>query len=148
MRFNELISQTGEAMGISQLRPNALGSLSLSIDGKTFTIKHFENTDQVFVVYEFEKLPSRDAERSRAMEFFLKENCFYRGVGGGIIGLKDDVAYYTYRTDLESLTPSVLLDILKAVVETCFDLEKRLFDVLAETESVSAEGFDPNGIAV
>ena len=65
--------------------------------------------------------------QAAVQRFLLEKNCFFRGVGSGILGIEGDDIFYAVRIACcdkfgERISGAALEHILRAVVDTCADV--------------------------
>lgn len=130
--FSDLITELGHVIGM-ELSPDASGALTLVIDGQEFVLQYFDEGEEVYIVHRLGVLPEESAPRLAVSGFLLHSNCFFRGVGGGVLGTEGNDVYYTLRIPCASLSGRELEHVLRACIDTCSRLRKELAEAMADS---------------
>lgn len=139
--FSTIIKELGHALGLADLNPDELGALTLSIDGQHFTLQFFEGGEEIYIIHRLGALPVEKDEVLQTQAFLLHCNCFFRGVGSGVLGVEDNTIFYAARLSCTGLSGRELERFLRATVDTC----ARLREDMALTCSGPHEGVSDGG---
>lgn len=140
---NELLRQLGKAAGLSGAALDAGGSFSLSLDGTVFTLRQMEETGELYILHTLGALPEEREERARVSALLLERNCFFQGVGGGVLGVYAQNIYYTLRLAPKSLEYPDFERIVLAAADTCAKLKQ---EMEAGESAPAAAQEDLNGV--
>ena len=131
--FCKIISELGRLLNLADLAPDASGALTLRIDGQDFILQYFEQGQELYIIHRIGTLPEAPNERTRIQSRLLEHNCFFRGVGSGVIGTEGSDIYYTVRLSAGSLDGRTLEQAMRSVTAVC-DRLRRDMDELSIPE--------------
>ena len=89
-RLGEFLNTFGKAAGLPALTLSDEGTLFLSLDGASLTLRYFPVTDDLVLASTAAKRPEGEVERLAFCEKALRMNAFSREVGEGVLGLLPD----------------------------------------------------------
>ncbi|SIO28824.1 CesT family type III secretion system chaperone [Halodesulfovibrio marinisediminis] len=87
LEANNLVAMFGKKIGIDELILDESNSCTLTFDGIAITIEYLEEKDTFYIYSKVADLPE-EQERLAVYEFILEQNCFYKGTGGGALGIE------------------------------------------------------------
>lgn len=120
--FSTVVKELGVVIGLPELAPDLSGALTLNIDGQTFILQHVEEGEEIYIIHRIGTLPEEREARLAAQCFLLEHNCFFRGVGAGVLGTEDDAVFYTARLSSRELSGRDLEHFLRAATDMCAKL--------------------------
>ena len=135
-RLESLTAKLGQASGLPGLALNEAGSCSLSLDGRVYTLHYYEAGETLYCIHNLGNLPAPAEERLRIALWLLERNCFFRGVGPGVLGVSEGSIYYCARLDPVELEYLELETFTLAVADICAALGQ---DLTAFVTTGSAE---------
>ena len=125
--FATLVKELGEVVGLHSLAPDASGAVTLTVDGFPFILQYYDAGQDLYIIHRLGTLPEAPEQQAAAQRFLLEKNCFFRGVGSGILGIEDNDVFYTVRIACcdkfgGCISGAELEHILRAAVDTCADV--------------------------
>ncbi|MDR2488954.1 MAG: type III secretion system chaperone [Desulfovibrio sp.] len=139
-RVNLLLQELGKASGLSGAMLDARGRFSLSLDGEVWTAMHREETEDLYLFHTLGPLPEEREERARISAFLLERNCFFRGVGKGVLGVFAGQIHYTMVLDPRSLAYPDFERLLLFAVDLCAGLKREMNERSSPEAAAEAEG--------
>ena len=125
--FANLVKELGEVIGLPSLAPDVAGAVTLSVDGFPFILQYYDAGQDLYIIHRLGTLPEAPDQQAAVQRFLLEKNCFFRGVGSGILGIEGNDIFYAVRIACcdkfgERISGAALEHILRAVVDTCADV--------------------------
>ena len=124
--MNELLRDLGKASGLTGAALDAQGCFSISLDGAVFTVMCPKEEEEAYLLHSLGPLPKEREERARVSAFLLERNCFFRGVGSGVLGVFAGDIHYTLRLFPRSLTYTDFERMLLFTVDLCAALKREM----------------------
>ena len=121
-RLDGLVAGLGKAANLPNLALDGNGCCSLSLDGLVYTLRYHEPREALYFIHDLGELPAPAEERARVAVWLLERDCFFRGVGAGVLGVNEGRIYYCARLDPAELEYLDLESFLLAVADTCAGL--------------------------
>ncbi|MDR2504252.1 MAG: type III secretion system chaperone [Deltaproteobacteria bacterium] len=137
--MNELLRDLGKASGLTGAALDARGCFALSLDGAVFTVMCRKETEEACLLHTLGPLPQEREERARVSAFLLEQNCFFRGVGAGVLGVFAGEIHYTLRLVPQNLTYADFERMLLFTVDLCADLKRQMNGTKASPSAPEAD---------
>lgn len=139
-RLGEFLNTFGKAAGLPALTLSDEGTLFLSLDGASLTLRYFPVTDDLVLASTAAKRPKGEAERLAFCEKALRMNAFSREVGEGVLGLLPDGSLLVYSVRMK---PGKLsYGEFEAALLGAADCVKKIRAAFSETDDVVAKPAD------
>ncbi|MDR1945713.1 MAG: type III secretion system chaperone [Desulfovibrio sp.] len=142
---NALLLELGGKMGIPALSLDGRGARSLRIGGRVFTLQYVEQRDELYCICTVGELSPEWDRRAAAQTFLLDRNCFFRGVGIGVLGVRkgESDIFYTVRFPCSGLEFQEFESLFQAIVTAAGKIAGQLDEAVAATgeKSGAAAGF-------
>lgn len=81
------LSAFGSVIGLPDLGWDEARCCSLQFDEVTVNLEHVAEEQQIYVLCRLGQAPGHEGDRLAVYQKLLEWNCFYRGTGGGVIGV-------------------------------------------------------------
>ena len=146
--FANLIKELGEVIGLPSLAPDVTGAVTLNVDGFPFILQYYDAGQELYIIHRLGTLPEAPDQQAAVQRFLLEKNCFFRGVGPGVLGIEKNDIFYAVRIACcdkfgQRIAGTELERVLRAVVDTCADLRNACSEVLhGEQDSSLSEGVE------
>jgi len=126
--MNTLLRRLDEKINLGGLALDGQGALSLNIDGATCTLQYHEEGRETYFINRLGLLPSEAGMRAVVTAWLLDRNCFFRGVGPGVLGVTqgEDAIWYCARLRLDNLEYADFEAFLLAVADMSDRLRREL----------------------
>ncbi|MDR2891991.1 MAG: type III secretion system chaperone [Deltaproteobacteria bacterium] len=144
---NELLRLLGEKIGLSGLALDEMGTATLTIDGANCTL-HLpslphtsEYGRELYCLTSLGRLSSEADLRATVSAWLLDRNCFFRGVGPGVLGVTEgeDIIWYCARLRLDTAEYTDFEVFLLAVADMGTRLRRELTAIPGPEKSTGAE---------
>ncbi|GEP45646.1 type III secretion system chaperone [Brevifollis gellanilyticus] len=86
-QIQEALTGLGGAIGIPELAWDEQGCCALQFDGLTVNLEHAGDEAQIYAMCRVGQAPGHEGDRLAAYQKLLEHNCFFRGTGGGVLGV-------------------------------------------------------------
>ena len=113
-RYQALVAEMGEALGIADLGADASGYFGLTVDGSlTVCLQYGEQDEQLTLFCTVCVLPA--TQRARALELLMHANLFWQGTGGATLGFDpaDDMVVLAWRMSVAGLDAATLAEAIQ-----------------------------------
>ena len=113
-RFQALVAELGEVLGISDLQADESGYFGLTVDASvTVCLQYGEEDDQLTLFSKVSALPA--SQRARALEVLMHANLFWQGTGGATLGFDpaDEIVVLARRVALSGLDAATLAEAIQ-----------------------------------
>ena len=142
--FANLVKELGEVIGLHGLAPDVSGAVTLTVDGFPFILQYYDAGQDLYIIHRLGSLPEAPDQQAAVQRFLLEKNCFFRGVGAGILGIEGDDIFYTARIACcdkfgERISGAALEHILRAVVDTCADVRSGYSAVMSTGQGAAMQ---------
>ena len=139
-RLGEFLNTFGKAAGLPALTLSDEGTLFLSLDGASLTLRYFPVTDDLVLASTAAKRPEGEAERLAFCEKALRMNAFSREVGEGVLGLLPDGSLLVYSVRMKP--GKLAYGEFEAALLGAADCVKKIRAAFSETDDVVAKPAD------
>lgn len=139
-RLGEFLNTFGKASGLPALTLSDEGTLFLSLDGASLTLRYFPVTDDLVLASTAAKRPEGEAERLAFYEKALRMNAFSREVGEGVLGLLPDGSLLVYSVRMKP--GKLAYGEFEAALLGAADCVKKIRAAFSETDDVVAKPAD------
>lgn len=139
-RLGEFLNTFGKAAGLPALTLSDEGTLFLSLDGASLTLRYFPVTDDLVLASTAAKRPEGEAERLAFCEKALRMNAFSREVGEGVLGLLPDGSLLVYSVRMKP--GKLAYGEFEATLLGAADCVKKIRAAFSETDDVVAKPAD------
>jgi hypothetical protein len=145
---NRLTACLGERLGLADLSLDAQGAKSLTLDGRLFTLQYVDWNDCFYFISPLGELPEDREAQFAALAFLMDQNCFFRGTGSGVLGVRqgERSVSYTARLPCDGLGFEDFELFFQGLVDACEQIAARLAKALATQTEGAAETTAPPGI--
>ena len=139
-RLGEFLNTFGKASGLPALTLSDEGTLFLSLDGASLTLRYFPVTDDLVLASTAAKRPEGEAERLAFYDKALRMNAFSREVGEGVLGLLPDGSLLVYSVRMKP--GKLAYGEFEAALLGAADCVKKIRAAFSETDDVVAKPAD------
>lgn len=139
-RLGEFLNTFGKAAGLPALTLSDEGTLFLSLDGASLTLRYFPVTGDLVLASTAAKRPESEAERLAFYEKALRMNAFSREVGEGVLGLLPDGSLLVYSVRMKP--GKLAYGEFEAALLGAADCVKKIRAAFSETDDVVAKPAD------